>query len=682
MLPLKSIPTLRYFVLLVLGIYLSEKFHPKLIEIAVFLFILILLSGISFISKKLRFLRHAVPFLFLGMGFLSYYFYHHKNKPDHFTKMGDFDNYMVVINSYTETKPKTYKVTAEIFGVKIDNSWKKASGKTILYFNKEATSIPKFGEVFIIKNKFREIEPPKNDFEFDYKTYQGRRNIYTHQFLRDGDFVKAGISPKKGVLYYGNRLNVYTHTIFQQVLENPKQIGVAEAMIGGMNAELDFETKQWYSATGAIHALAVSGMHVAILFFVLNILFGLFINKDKPLYLFIILISLWSYAVFTGLSASVCRSTLMFSMIQIGLFIKRDNNAINTLLFSAIILLLIVPNWIYDVGFQLSYLAVLGILILYPKLRNLFEIKWKPLRWIWEISAVSISAQILTVPLSIYYFHQFPNYFLLSNPVVSIISSILIPLGLITLFLFKIPFVGSFLGLVLKWLINTLNVSIFFIAKLPNALTNGLSISVLTVFILFIVISTALLFFKKREVLYLKIASLLIVFLAVKGSFSHFQQCKQKEITFHFIPNGSGISIIEGRSATFISSDSLCNDPLVYQFHLKNYYDAKGINQFKTLSLNNTKNAIIHSKIGKIEVLKIENSKPSIKNIKYLVSTENALKNLEALDNFDRMLIIDGSNKKWIVDKLKEQASIKAKNMIVLYETGSKTLNLNHEESD
>jgi competence protein ComEC len=682
MLPLKSIPTLRYFVLLVLGIYLSEKFHPRLLEIGVFLIVFIFLSGISFLFKKLRLLRHAVPFLFLGMGFLSYHFYNQKNNTDHFTKMGDFENYMAVINSYTETKPKSYKVTAEIFGVKKDSSWKKASGKTILYFNKEAAAIPEYGEVFIIKNKFKEIEPPKNDFEFDYKTYQSRRNIYSHQFLRDGDFVKAGISQKKGILYYGNRLNVYTHTIFQQILDNQKQMGVAEAMIGGMNAELDFETKQWYSATGAIHALAVSGMHVAILFFVINIFFGLFINKDKPLFLYIILISLWSYAVFTGLSASVCRSTLMFSMIQIGLFIKRDNNPINTLLFSAIILLLIVPNWIYDVGFQLSYLAVLGILILYPKLRNLFEIKWKPLRWIWEISAVSIAAQILTVPLTIYYFHQFPNYFLLSNPVVSIVSSLLIPLGLITLFLFKIPLVGSFLGLVLKSLINILNTCIFFIAELPNALTKGFSISVLTVFLLYIVIIAFLLFFKKREVLYLKIASLLIVFLAIMGSFSHFKQSKQKEITFHFIPNGSGISIIEGRSATFISSDSLCNEPLIYQFHLKNYYDAKGINQFKTQSLTYNQNALIQSSIEHIEVLNSENSKPSKENIKYLVSTENALKNLDALDNFDGTLIIDGSNKKWVVDKLKEEASNKDKNMIVLYDTGSKTVNFNHEESN
>ena len=190
----------------------------------------------------------------------------------------------------------------------------------------------------------------------------------------------------------------------------------------------------------------------------------------------------------------------MFSMIQIGLFIKRDNNPVNTLLLSAIILLLIVPNWIYEVGFQLSYLAVLGILIIYPRLRNLFEIKWKPLRWIWEISAVSISAQILTVPLSIYYFHQFPNYFLLSNPVVSIVSSILIPLGLLTIILFKIPLLGSFLGLLLKWLINALNACIFYIAELPHALTKGFSISVLTLILLYILLSAFLLFFKKNLV--------------------------------------------------------------------------------------------------------------------------------------------------------------------------------------
>jgi competence protein ComEC len=234
----------------------------------------------------------------------------------------------------------------------------------------------------------------------------------------------------------------------------------------------------------------------------------------------------------------------------------------------------------------------------------------------------------------------------------------------------------------LKSLINILNTCIFFIAELPNALTKGFSISVLTVFLLYIVIIAFLLFFKKREVLYLKIASLLIVFLAIMGSFSHFKQSKQKEITFHFIPNGSGISIIEGRSATFISSDSLCNEPLIYQFHLKNYYDAKGINQFKTQSLNDNQNALIQTHMEHFEVLMLENSKPSKENFKYLVSSQNALKNLEVLDNFNGTLIIDGSNKKWIVDKLKEEASSKAKKMIVLYDTGSKTINFNHEESN
>lgn len=660
--------------MLVAGIYFSEWIQPNLSHLYLFISTTLLLGILSAKITKLRFLRHTIPLLFLAVGFATSSLYNQKNDGNHITKMGNFDQYMAMIDSYTETKPKTYKVTAQIVAIKKGKTWSKVVGKTMLYFNKEARVVPKYGEVYILKNTLREIEPPKNPFEFDYKTYQARKNIFTHQFLREGDFVKAGEVTDWTIFKFANSLNVYTHTVFKEILDTPKQMGVAEAMIGGMKAELDFETKQWYSATGAIHVLAVSGMHVVILFLVLNTLFGLFLDKKKPLFLVVILISLWSYAIFTGLSPSVCRSTLMFSMIQFGTYFRRDDNPVNTLILSAILLLIIVPTWLYDVGFQLSYLAVLGIMVIYPSLRRLFNIKWKPIRWIWEISAVSIAAQIFTLPLTLYYFHQFPNYFLLANPVVSLVSSFMLPIGLLVLFVAKVPILGSFLGLIFKWLIDILNYSVYLIAELPNALTTGLSISISTVLLLFLITAFVLLFFKHKEVKYLKYTGLICIFLSFSGAFQLFQQNNQKEITFHFIPNGWGISVIEGRSATFISTDSLCNEPLIYQFHLKNYYDAKGIKNFNTQTLADEGNFVIKNKLGDIQWIKTPNGPVIDNNIKYLVCSANAIKDLKNVEKFEGTIVLDGSNKKWIVEKIKEEAALQKKKLIVLYDTGSKTL--------
>ena len=669
----RSVPVLRYLLLLCVGIYLSDSIQLSS-PLLLLLITIVFLFGI-FSSKiyKFNFLRHFVPLIFLLFGFLTVNIFNDKNEEDHITHKGDFDNYIAVIDSYTESKPKSYKVTAQIFAVKKEEKWEKASGETLLYFNKTANVFPKFGEIYVLKNTLREIEPPKNPFEFDYKLYQARKNIFTHQFLREGDYVKAGETKLNPIFYYANQMNVYTHTVFKSILDTPKQLGVAEALIGGMKSELDFETKQWYSATGAIHALAVSGMHVAILFIVLNTVLGLFLNKKKPAFLIIILLLLWIYAVFTGLSPSVCRSTLMFSMIQFGQYLRRDDNPVNTLLLSALILLSFFPMWLYDVGFQLSYLAVLGILILYPKLRFMFEIPFRPLRWIWEISAVSIAAQVFTLPLTLYYFHQFPNYFLIANPIVSIISTVLLPLGLVVLFFFKIPILGSFLGLIFKWSIDVLNYSVQVISSWPKALSTGLSISEVSVILLFCIIAFVLIFLKNKNIFYLKLTALIVVFLSLQGIYNVFVQNKQKEITFHFIPNGWGVSVVEGRNVTFISTDSLCNEPLIYQFHLKNYYDAKGISEFKTEVIPDEGNALVSSKLTEVQWVKTPNGELLNPDCKFVLCSDNSIKNLDAFKDYGGHIIIDGSNKKWVVEKLKEEAIQKKKKLVVLYDTGSRT---------
>jgi competence protein ComEC len=662
----RSYPTLRFLIFLVIGILLSASLHWSLAVICAGLSLVIGLGILSVFIKKFYPLRHLLPVSFFFLGLLTSCLYDERNHSSHLSKFFQIEGTMVEISSYTETKEKTFKAVAKVRGVYSNKGWKSATGKVILYFNQQAGVFPKYGEMYVLNDNLREIEGPKNPYEFNYKAYLEKQNIFYHQFLREGDFKKVGISGHKGIYYYANLANEYTHEVFRQVLDDQNQLGVAEAMIGGMRSELNEETLDWYTKTGTVHALAVSGMHIAILFWVLNAVFGLFLNRRKLPFIVCVLSLLWAYAVFTGLSASVCRSTLMFSIFQIGIFIHRNGNSVNTLLFSALVLLLVVPTWIYDVGFQLSYLAVLGILVLYPWLSNWFDIKNRIVKWTWDVTAVSIAAQVYTLPLSLYYFHQFPNYSLLANPIVSVICLPLLPVGLLVLFLFKVPLLGVGLGWIFKWLIIIMNKSVYWIFQLPFSVSEGLSLSVFAVILLFFTIGVFQYYLKSRRILYLQIFFMALVLFFTVGTLKRIKQSENQEITFHYIPNGYGVSLVKGRTATFISSDSLLHEPKIKQYHLKNYYNKNGIQTVIKKTVLEKGAELITSNVGSVFWIK-ENGVSEVLDANYTLISNNALH--EDAVPLGSKIILDGTNHKWYIDKIKNVRP----DAIVLYETGSQT---------
>lgn len=655
----RTYPALRYLVFLIVGILSSDKLN--------FLWMLAG-AGIFFLcgvlALKIKVARHLIPlsFFFLG-GTLPQL--HRGTAP----VLHQAEGVMVEIASYTETKPASYKVTARVLGEYRQGKWRPSSGKTLLYFDRQAGTVPEFGEIYILNGPLRKIESPKSPYEFNYREYQARNQIYHQQFLRQNDFRKAGMSENRSLFRYAHQANLYTHRVFSEVLTGPGQLGVAEAMIGGMRSELDMETLQWYTDTGTVHALAVSGMHIAILFWVLNALFGLFLDRRKLPFIACVLFFLWSYAVFTGLSPSVCRSTLMFTVFQVGIFLKRSGNPVNTLFFSALVLLMIVPDWIYDVGFQLSYLAVLGILVLYPWLKRRLHFRLRVFQWLWEATAVSVAAQVYTLPLTLYYFHQFPNYMLLANPVVGLISMPLLPVGLLLLFLFKVPVAGFLLAGLFKGLIMAMNASVYYVHTLPAAVTYGLALSVTGVILLYGVILFFQAWLRFRRVVYLKMMAALFSFLMIWGAGKRVLQFRQAELTFHYIPKGYGVSLVKGRSAVFLSSDSLIRAPLVEKYHLRNYYDALGISDKTTGPVTDGQNELIRTDMGDIFWVKAGNTR-SLPSVRYTMVSDNALDS--GTDVRGTQLILDATNRRSYIEKMR---AVNA-GVIVLNETGSKTFRI------
>ena len=675
-----AFPVVRYLLFFVLGItaYLQTHYFHELFYYFVGALLLAFCITIRFKQATLRG-TSLLAFIFLT-GWILTYQKTAINQPSHFTNLPQFSHYQAIISSNVEVKPKTYKVEATVNAIKVDGKWQNSTGKVLLYFNREESERPQYGDVFLLKNMPREVEAPKNPEEFDYRRFLQYKGIYAHHFLWGKEYIKIGHEPPSKILAISYKANQYADSVFKASIQTPNEYAVANAMVVGLRDDIDNDLLNAYSASGAIHVLSVSGMHVGILFLFLGWILGWIKKQGKygnQIFTVLIISILWAYAVFTGLSSTVLRATVMFSFIQLGTAIDRKQNIYNTLAISALLLLCWNPYWLIDVGFQLSYLAIIGIVFLHPYLNQLATPNNLIVRSLWEGSCVCVSAQLFTFPLSVYYFHQFPAYFLIANPFVAFFSFSVLPAGLALLFFAKISIVSSIIIFILKYSLLWLNKSIFIVEKLPLATLKGFSISIPEMLMLYATMVLIILFFLRSEIKYLRFTLLIFSILACINIFKDYSQSNQKSLVFHFIPKKSGISIIDGKSATFIADSTLLESPIIYNFHLKNYYDNQGISNKNFLNAGQYANKQGISFIdfeGKRILWLQQKFKGNLEgNTDYVLLSNNAIRKLSpAFTKFKtNLIIVDDSNKRYIVENLKRQADSLHINLISLYDTGA-----------
>ncbi|WP_316825257.1 ComEC/Rec2 family competence protein [Pedobacter miscanthi] len=324
----------------------------------------------------------------------------------------------------------------------------------------------KYGDEILISVKYTEIEPPYNPAEFDFKAWLSHQNIYHQTFIDQEHIIKTNHNVGNPIIKQALRLREKQVQKYRKLIKSNEAFAVASTLILGYRADLSKETLSAYSKTGTIHALSVSGAHVAIIYVVLDFLL-MFLNRNRTLKI-VKLISIcsliWGYALLTGLSPSVVRSAIMISILITAKVLSKNTNSYNILAFSALCQLIYDPFLIWDVGFQLSYLAVFGLIYLQPKIYNTVYIKNQWMDKLWGFIAMSLAAQIVTFPLSIYYFHQFPLYFLFGNLFISLPLVLMMYLGIAVL----VPWL-SFLAPIFEWLINFTNFVLKWIADLPYA---------------------------------------------------------------------------------------------------------------------------------------------------------------------------------------------------------------------
>lgn len=339
----------------------------------------------------------------------------------------------------------------------------------------------RYGDRLWIRAAIRPTEPPKNPHVFDYRLYLHYQNIHYQAFVKDSAF---------GVLSGGHghglwRLAFYWRDQLLEVLRahfpGRDEYAVASALLVGYKGDLSEELRTTYAETGSMHALAVSGTHVGLMYVAF-----LFVLRRIPWRgntrrwgeTGLVLVGIWAFTLLTGATASVLRASVMFTCYLMGKALRRTASIWNILGASAFILLWLNPWFLFDAGFQLSYAAVAGIVAFYPVFRRVAP---SPHKWAdecWSILLIGVAAQLGTLPLSLYYFHQFPVYFWLAGWVVVIGGAVFLWSGSVLVLLSAtFPALAAWLGWLLYHLLWGMNRVITGIQQLPGSVISGIWIT-------------------------------------------------------------------------------------------------------------------------------------------------------------------------------------------------------------
>lgn len=435
-------------------------------------------------------------------------------------------------------KARSWKAEAKVSGIMAGGIIKPVSGKILLYFREKPAL--QYGDRLIIRTAIQRIRGMGNPGDFDYGKYCSYSNLFHQAFLQHWQQLPGNEGSRMGHWLIITR--EYCLRTLSRYIPRKQEYGIAQALLIGYREELDKEIVQAYTNTGVVHIIAISGLHLGLIYITLLQLLKWMPKRrwaDVTKALLVIVV-LWAFSLLTGASASVLRSAVMFTTIAIGQFmLVRHSNIYNTLAAAAFILLCYNPYYILDVGFQLSFLAVGGILLCYQPLHNRWMIRNKWLDKVWQMIAVSLAAQVFTWPVCLYYFHQFPNLFLLANLVAVPLSTVLL-YGEILLVI--VP--NSWLGELLSWGIMAMNTIIQWLDHLPGAVIRNLHISLWQTICCY-AITIVLCFIRWKPRWYW--ASAIGVVFAGLHAYDSITILQQKKIVVYNIPHFSAVDCIRGR---------------------------------------------------------------------------------------------------------------------------------------
>lgn len=481
---------------------------------------------------------------------------------------------------------------------------KKYSGRIIINVQKD--SLP---NLLVIGNKIRlktilhHNSPSKNPNQFDYGKYLANKQIYAQIYTSKGA-ININRKIKKDIWFYASRLNTRIIRNLQKANFNKVEMDVAMALILGQQQEISPDIIKDYQYSGATHVLSVSGLHVGFI-----MIFILFILKPIPntkkgsfIKLIVIIISLALFGIVSGLSPPVLRSVVMFSFIAIGNHLHRRTNTYHTLLVSVLLILLFEPYFLFDVGFQLSYIALFSIVWIQPLLKNVWTPKNKIVNYIWEALTVSFAAQIGAFPICLYYFHQFPGLFFVTNILILPVLSFIMIAGIIVMMISIFQSCPLFIVQIFEKSVYLLNLIIHYVACFDSFVIKNICFNSYYLFTFYLVTITLIIWLKKPG--FGKLIAFLFTLILLQISFVYTKKEteNQKELIVFNEAKKTIITKRIGKNVLIFTNDSLLKketeNNIINSYLVGNFASLKEIKVVKNLLFFSGKRILLIDSTG------------------------------------------------------------------------------------
>ena len=528
-------------VCLIIGIVIAYLWYIPLVLTLQITSISLTIFSIFFIVASKQFIKTIWFGLFsfitmLLVGVLVTNFHNEKNDSNHYTHQisKEKDALKTITFRIREVlKPGSYYDKYIIDLLHVNNN--KINGKALLNIEKDPATKPlKVDAIYITKTEFKDLINPLNPNQFNYKSYLEKKYIYHQIFTSEPSLFKV---KTKNITLFGIANNIRNQMNEKLKCYNfkPDELAIINALLMGQRQDISEEVYTSYTNAGAIHILAISGLHIGIILLMLQFIlkpieqikYGVFLKT-------VLLVAiLWGFAIIAGLSASVTRAVTMFSIVAIAMNLKRPTNIYNTLAISAFIILLFKPMFLFDVGFQLSYLAVFAIVAVDPLLYKL----WKPKFWLldklWHTLTVTVSAQLGIIPLSLYYFHQFPSLFFLSNLIIIPLLGIILGYGIVLILLAVLNILPQYIATIYGYIINLMNGFVAWVSKQELFLLKDIPFGILYVLVSYLFIYALVRFYIKRNFSALKLLLIAILIGQCALIYTTYERPKNEFIVFH-----------------------------------------------------------------------------------------------------------------------------------------------------
>jgi competence protein ComEC len=485
-----------------------------------------------------------------------------------------------------------------------------ASEKVIIYLPNDLANAPQAGDELMIGAVFNPIAPPPNPYEFNSAQYLRRTGIFCAAFVDSAHCVVTAHNKLPPFAAFCQAIRRNSVKILENTGISGEELGVLLTLTLGDHSRLDADLRNSYTVAGAAHVLSVSGAHVMMIAMILGCIL-LPVRRSKRGRIVggcAIQVILWTYALITGFAPPVTRATIMFSLITTGDMLTRKGNSYNNLAFAALLLCLFDPNNLYNVGFQLSFVAVLAIVFFHPRIKKLIYVKNKILAYVWSAAAMGIAANLGTFPIIVYVFHQFPTYFIITSVLIALPTTLILTFFVIAFILSLIPLINlivPFIAYPLKWSIMLLNGIVRTVESIPGSVTEGLWMDELQAWTLMIgILLLALLLWTKRRRLIFGVGFCMLAFFAMRAKtlYARQQQCL---LAVYSVKNTTLFSFISvNKSFTVCDSNDFVES---FDFNLKAYMASlglKSVNDIPKISLqdlpriNDEQYNIYHSHIG------------------------------------------------------------------------------------